>query len=133
MSQENLGIILNDFIDALRCGDLATVAARLAPDVVWQGVRGGLVCRDRDEVLAVLGHFGQSQFRIDALELIDGGEQVVLGVRGPQFDQVGGVELGGQIFNVFTLHEQKIVHMRDYRTRADAVAAAGLSGHAEWR
>lgn len=41
MSQENLGIILTDFIDALRRGDLATVEARLAPDVVWQGSATG--------------------------------------------------------------------------------------------
>lgn len=134
MSQENLGIILSDFVDALRRGDLATVSARLASDVVWEGLHDGLVCRDRDDVLAVLrSHFGQAAFRIEALELIDAGERVVLGVRGPQFDQVGGVEFGGQIFNVFTLHEEKIVHIRDYRTRADAIATAGLNGQAEWR
>jgi hypothetical protein len=37
---------------------------------------------------------------------------------------VGGEPLEGQIFNLFTLHDGKIVRIDDYRRRGEALAAA---------
>jgi hypothetical protein len=42
---------------------------------------------------------------VDALEFTRGGDQVVLGARGPSISEVEGEPLGGQIFNVFTLRD----------------------------
>jgi hypothetical protein len=55
----------------------------------------------------------------------------VLGARGPN---IGPAEEPlGQIFNVFTLHEGRIVRIDDYRGRREALTAAGVAEDAEWR
>ena len=41
------------------------------------------------------------------------------------------MQLGGQLYTVFTLREGQIVHLRDHAHRADALADAGLDY--EWR
>jgi hypothetical protein len=46
---------------------------------------------------------------------------------------VGGEPLGGQIFNVFTLRDGRIVRIDDYRGRNEALAAAGVADDAGWR
>jgi len=38
-AQSNIEIIFADWLDAMRRGDLETMAGRLAPDVVHQGVK----------------------------------------------------------------------------------------------
>ena len=62
-----------------------------------------------------------------------GGEQVVLGARGSSITEVGGESIGGQIFNVFTLRDGRIVRIDDYRRRGEALTAAGVEGDAGWR
>jgi hypothetical protein len=70
---------------------------------------------------------------VDALEFTRGGEQVVLGARGPSISAVGDEPLEGQIFNVFTLRNGRIVRIDDYRGRSEALAAAGVAVDAGWR
>ena len=36
---------------------------------------------------------------VEAIELTDGGDEVVLGVRNPQLQEVAGVQFHGQVFN----------------------------------
>jgi hypothetical protein len=45
----------------------------------------------------------------------------------------GRQPLGGQIFNVFTLRDGRIMRIDDYRTRTDALAAAGVAEDVGWR
>jgi hypothetical protein len=70
---------------------------------------------------------------IDALEFTRGGEQVVLGARGPSIGAVEDEPLHGQIFNVFKLREGRIVRIDDYRGRREALAAAGIAEDMGWR
>jgi hypothetical protein len=68
---------------------------------------------------------------IDALEFTRGSEHVVLGARGPN---IGPEEEPlGQIFNVFTLRDGRIVRIDDYRGRGEALEAAGVAGDVGWR
>jgi hypothetical protein len=68
---------------------------------------------------------------IDALEFTRGGERVVVGARGPN---IGPMEEPlGQIFNVFTLREGRIVRIDDFRGRRAALTAAGVAEDADWR
>jgi len=46
--------------------------------------------------------------------------------------EVGGESLGGQIFNVFTLRSARIMRIDDYRSRAEALAAAGVAQDVGW-
>jgi hypothetical protein len=93
------------------------------------------VDQDRLEVLlADAWHcscWGLEQRReIDSLELNRGGEHVALGVRGPN---IGPAEEPlGQIFNVFTLRDGRIVRIHDYRGRREAFAAAGVAEDTDW-
>ena len=70
---------------------------------------------------------------VDALRFTRGGEHVVLGARGPSMTEVGGEPLGGQIFNVFTLRDGRIMRIDDYRGRTEALAAAGVAEDVGWR
>jgi hypothetical protein len=54
-----------------------------------------------------------------------GGDCVVLNVAGPEFSEVGGVPLDGEIFVVFTLRDDRIAHIQDYRAPEEAFRAAG--------
>jgi hypothetical protein len=53
-------------------------------------------------------------------------------VRSTQLQEIGGVPLGGQIFNVFTLRDGRIVRIDDYPRRGEALAAAGAEGRGDW-
>lgn len=70
---------------------------------------------------------------IDRLDITSAGDRVVLGVRGTGVEEDADDALKGQLFNVFTVHNGRIVRIEDYRRRVDALAAAGIPGDREWR
>jgi hypothetical protein len=75
----------------------------------------------------------REDYGVEALELVGTEENVVLGVRSSQLQEVGGVPLGGQIFQVFTLREGVIVRVDEYERRGEALAAGGAEGRGELR
>jgi len=113
--------------------DFDAAASLLDPNVTWQGLRDEWVCHGREEVLETFRMGLEQRREIDALEFTRGGEQVVLGARGSSITEVGGESIGGQIFNVFTLRDGRIVRIDDYRRRGEALTAAGVEGDAGWR
>lgn len=70
---------------------------------------------------------------VEAIELIAAGDKVVLGLRNPELQEIAGVQFHGQVFNVITLHDGKIVRIQDYTRREDALKAAGAADRAKWR
>ena len=131
IGQQNLETVMIDFLGALRRGDFEAAARLLDPDVSWQGLREEWVCHGREEVVDTFRWGLEQRREIDALEFARGGEHVVLGARGPN---IGPEEEPlGQIFNVFTLHDGRIVRIEDYRGRREALAAAGVANDADWR
>jgi ketosteroid isomerase-like protein len=133
IGQENLETVMIDFFGALRRGNFDDAAALLDPDVTWQGLRDDWVCHGREEVIETFRWGLDKRRDVDALEFTRAGGQVVLGVRGPSISEVDGEPLEGQIFNVFTLRDGKIVRIADYRNRGEALAAAGVTESADWR
>jgi ketosteroid isomerase-like protein len=132
-AQQNLETVMIDFFGALRLGDFEAASRLLDPDVIWQGLREEWVCHGRDEVLDTF-RWGLAERReVDALEFTRAGNQVVLGARGPSIAEVDHEPLGGQIFNVFTLRDGRIVRIDDYRHRGEALTAAGVNERTEWR
>jgi ketosteroid isomerase-like protein len=131
IGQENLETVMIDFFGALRRGDFQAAAEQLDPDVSWRGLREEWVCHGRQEVLDTFRWGLEQRREIDALEFTRSGEQVVLGARGRN---IGPAEEPlGQIFNVFTLREGRIVGIDDYRGRREALTAAGVAEDADWR
>lgn len=49
----------------------------------------------------------------------------MLGIRSPALQEVGDELLPGQLFNVFTLTEGRIVAVQDFAARDEALRAAG--------
>jgi ketosteroid isomerase-like protein len=127
MSQANLETV-SDHLHAMRRRDLESMATRLDPDVVHQGVQDHLVCNDRDEVLdSMRGSLTREDFGVDHLEIIEAGDRVVVGISGSLFRDVPWAPLQGQVFVVYTLRDGRIVRMDDHLTRAEALAAAGVA------
>ena len=134
------------WMDAMRRGDLDAAAEWFHPEVTWAGVPAGALCRNRDEVLDMLGdsltpcaddprsHEPEEGLRgAEAVELIaSSAGTVVLGAKVPGLTEVGGEDLEGQLFNVFRVREGRIVAVADYALRDDALQAAGATPPA-WR
>src|ERR671939_1079583 len=131
--EDNIKVILSDWLEALRRHDFDAIARRMAPDVFWQGIREDLVCEDRSEAMELLRQQQREEHGVEALELVGTEEKVMLGVRSTQLREIGGVPLGGQIFQVFTLREGVIVRVEEYERRGEALAAAGAEGRGDWR
>lgn len=107
-AQANLELVL-DWIDALRKGDVDSIARRFHPDVVWEDVAGSVACQGREQVLAWLRAAGARRPQVDALELAADHEHVVLGVHDETHKELAGVELHGQLFTVFTVRDGQVV------------------------
>jgi ketosteroid isomerase-like protein len=118
-----------DWVDALRRGDVDSIAERFHPDVVWVDVAGAVACEGRGQVLAWLHAAPVQPAQVDALELLADDDHAVLGVRNHARQGLAGVQLDGQLFTVFTLREGQIVQLRDHAHRADALADAALDDH----
>ena len=117
---------LRGWFDALRRRDTESMAAGLAPDVVWQGVRPDLVCHGPDEVVAAFVTAYDANQEIDSLELLGGDQQIVLGVRAADLT-VDEVDTEWEIYNVFTIEGGNITRIEDYLERSAALAAAGIT------
>lgn len=125
----NVETIFVHWLDAIRRGDIDCLATRLAPDVVHHGIRPDLVCRGKAEVVDNVGRTAARLPPVEAIELVGAGENVVLSIRGegigaPAEDD--GPNRGSAAI-VFTLRDGAIVHIQDYTSREDALAAAGAN------
>jgi hypothetical protein len=119
-----------DWVDARRRADVDTLTSRLAPDVQHVGIRPGMLCRNRDEVVSLVRRGGPITAHVDAFELLAAGEKVVLSVRGPGIGVPAVDESDvprGQATIVFTVRDGLIVHMQDYMHRQDALDAVGAA------
>lgn len=76
----------------------------------------------------IRNRFAAAPLTVEAMEAIDAGQHVIVGLRGPGFNGTpGDLDTVGQIYNVFTLSGGKVTRWRDYLTREQALAAAGAS------
>lgn len=115
------------WLDAVRRRDIEALTAALDPDVVWQGIRDELSCHGPEELVEMFISGYEASRGIDSLELLGGEKHVVLGARGAELDEINGIEVGGAIYNVFTIEDGRITRIEDYLRRPDAMAAAGIA------
>jgi ketosteroid isomerase-like protein len=117
----------------MRRGDVETMADRLAADVVHEGIRPGMLCTSREEVLSMARRRSERLPAPEAIELVAAGDHVVMSVRGAGIGvpaEEGSDEPRGEATVVFTLERGKIVRMQDYLHRSDALQAVGA--RASW-
>ncbi|MGH2714932.1 MAG: nuclear transport factor 2 family protein [Thermoleophilaceae bacterium] len=126
------------WLDAMRRGDIDAATKWFDPQVSWRGL-GDAVCRDRGDVLEMLGDSlipcreDPESFELEpglrgaeAVELVSPDAQtVVLGAKVAGLSEVDGVTVDGQLRNVFRVRRGRIVEVTDFARRGDAFSAAG--------
>jgi limonene-1,2-epoxide hydrolase len=127
---EPLDVVVG-WLDAMRRGDLDGVKLWFDPKVTWRGVRDTAICSNRAEVLDMLVGSLEGRLGADAIELIAGDGAAVLGAKVPGLAEIGGVDVRGQLFNVFRVGCGRILAVEDYAHREEALAAAGAKAP-EW-
>jgi hypothetical protein len=86
----------------------------------------------RDAVLEALRGWVGVYLGVKALELIEVEDKVLFGISSVHLQEIAGVPLDGQIFNVLTLRGGRIVRIEDYARRDEALAAAKTEGRGDW-
>lgn len=106
--------------DVIERGDFEAFVGALAPDVVWVGIRPGLLCRNREQVIGTMRGW------IDAGQSVTPevvGERENLIVLDPHVEPPNWIP---ELHQVFVIEDERIVEMRDYESRREALEAVGL-------
>jgi ketosteroid isomerase-like protein len=129
MSSEALSVVRAFFAS----DDDDAIAEKLDPEVVWFGTRGGL---DEGQVMrgpqAVLDYLHEIQdawerYDIDVEQFLEAGDAVVALMRERAQARHGGVHLEDDTAMILKVRNGRIVEMRGYLDRAEALRAAGLN------
>ena len=110
--------------DAWRRGDFAALEHVFAPEVEWRWFESGAWdCHSRAEVMQTLRERYEAGFARGRLDLHDVGPDVVVATTHPS--EIGGPEWPDETSTVIRFRDGKVVSTQDYRTEAEALAAAG--------
>ena len=118
--------------EAFNRGDLAAMIELTDPDAVWwdraDDPWGGAPHRGRDACFQHLAEILEdAELQAQPQEFIDAGDRVVVGVRLVGRGRTSGVAFKEDEFHVFTLRDGLVIETREYRDRAEALEAAGVS------
>ena len=116
--------LAHEGLEAWRRGDLSRVESMLDPRATWRWWEPGeWDCASRDDIIRTLRERHEQGFGRAGMELVDGGSGAVIVVSHPR--EVAGDEWPEEVATVLSFEGEKIVAMRDYPTRAEALAAIG--------
>jgi ketosteroid isomerase-like protein len=131
MSQENIEIVRRS-ASALAAGDWQDVFESWDPQIEWHFEREAVISglhRGRDQVRAALSSFMTEweDFAVEIEDLIPADdERVVMVVHVTGRGRGSGVPLDFREANIFTVRGGRIVSVREYFDREEALEAAGL-------
>ena len=129
MSEENVQVV-RQMIDAFLAGDNDAALAAFDAGVVFDvSIRpeGGIYRGHRGVTEAVRTWAGTWQnYAVEILELIDAGDRVLLADRQTGRGKGSGAPLDQRTFWVYTLDDGRIVHVKWFPTRDQALEAAEL-------
>jgi ketosteroid isomerase-like protein len=129
MSQENVETVRKMF-EASE-SDLRAMVEWLDPDIEWWD-RGdepyATVHRGHDAVIAYLNELDDfnADFDVEPQEFIDAGEYVVVPLRLSGRGRVSGAPFEADEVHTYRLRDGAITEIREYRSREEALKAAGL-------
>jgi hypothetical protein len=124
MKRKNIEIVLG-FLDAIRRRDREAAAGFLGPEIVWQGIVPGLVCRSPDEVLDVFLGQRDQKIEVDHLELIGTEQGAVLALYRAEIWQIEGIEIRGAVYHAAMITNGRITRIEDHADRERALTSAG--------
>jgi len=99
----------------------------LIEGVTWHPAREGAwkPCTNADEVVkTLLWRAGMNKMR--PFDFIDLGDRVVVQLRGRGIGRLGAKGFFPRLFQIVVLRGGKVVSLKDYSTRDEALAAAGV-------
>jgi ketosteroid isomerase-like protein len=99
----------------------------IADDATWDPAREGAwnPCVNADQIVrTLLWRAGTNRMRPG--EMIDVGDRVFIQLRGRRLERLGAKGFVPKLFQVIVVRDGKVVSIRDYNRREDALAAAGL-------
>ena len=118
---------IEEIFHLARRADHRSLRSRLHDDVTWHPAREGgwKACTTADDVVrTLLWRAGANRLRPG--EMIDLGDRVLVQLRGRRLERLGAKGFIPRLFQIVVLREGKVVSMRDYSSREDALAAAGI-------
>ena len=116
--------LAREALEAWRRGDFSRVEALLEPRATWHWWEAGdWDCTNRDDIIRTLRERYEQGFGRADMELVDGGAGGVIVVSHPS--EIGGDEWPEESATVLSFEGEKIVAMKDYPTRDEALAAVG--------
>ena len=133
MSQENV-TIARRAMEAFNAGDLAAATAQMLADVEWRplgAMTHGEVLVGIDAVQRFWREWTETfdDFRLMIEDVSEAPAGAIAVTRATGRGRTSGVELTGDpFFQVFEIRDGEIRSLRMYRSRAEALEAAGLSG-----
>jgi ketosteroid isomerase-like protein len=118
---------IDEIFRLARRADHRTLRTRLHDDVTWEPAEAGKwkPCETADDVVRTLLWRADAN-RLRPGEMIDLGDRVLVQLRGKRLERLGARGLIPRLFQIVVLREGKVVSIRDYGRRSDALAAAGL-------
>jgi ketosteroid isomerase-like protein len=132
MSQENVEIVRStmeafirgddDFWERFDADIEWTTAADEPDPQTYRGIEG-----IRSLVRALFDELWERDFEVLSVEFIDADPHVVVPLRLRVKARQSGVELEAEETHVYELRSHKVVRVREYRTKREALEAVGLS------
>jgi ketosteroid isomerase-like protein len=130
MSQENIEIVRGVY-DGWFCGDVTSALRYLDPEIVWEAIadapdagtyRGHAGCRRYMEDW--LGDF--DMLSMDFEEVIGAEDRLVIAQCARTKGKGSGIETELRYAVAYQLRSGKIVEIKEFRTKTEALGAAGL-------
>jgi ketosteroid isomerase-like protein len=129
MASGNVEIARRAFAFAVQGrSDAAAALDDFDPDVVLNSVEQG-TSRGRDAVRRNFERWASAWEDVEATaeEFVDAGDRVLITAYFRGRGRGSGVEVDARFYDVYTLHEGRIVRVDEFTDRDDALEAAGLS------
>jgi ketosteroid isomerase-like protein len=128
VANENVGLIRSAY-EAYANGDLEAMLGLVDPDLEWTYLDPGLedpqpqVCHGRHEPESALERRAERGLTTELEEVVGNGDRVMVMARTPGVDAYRARPADDRNFSVLTVRDGRIVALRDYRDRDEALAA----------
>jgi uncharacterized protein len=131
MSEENVEVVKRLY-RAWGAGNPEEALWLMAPDVVWIAIEDAPDAGTYRGTAGVLAYFGDwlqdfEDLRMDFDELIEAGEFLIAVQRGRARGKRSGVDVDLRYAVVYEFADGRITRVREFRTKEQALEAAGLS------
>ena len=118
---------VREVYDLARRANHRELRTKLNDDVSWHPARQGAwkPCMTAEEVVRTLLWRAEAN-RMRPGEMIDLGDRVFIQLRGKRLERLGAKGFIPRLFQIVVVRDGKIVSIRDFSRREDALGAAGL-------